>query len=166
MSVNKVILLGRLGRDPELRKTQSAQMSVCQLSVATSERKKEADGSWVEQTEWHRVVTFGATADNCAKYLKKGRQVFVEGRLRTQKWQDQEGKDRYTTEILANTVQFINTGAGRGEDGDGEGYSAGGGASSSNAGSGAYGGQQSGPSQGGGAGSMGDVAFDDDDIPF
>jgi len=112
MSVNKVIILGRLGADPELRYTQS-QTAVCTLRMATNERKKGPDGQWTESTEWHRIVTFGKTAENCNQYLKKGRQAYVEGRLRTNKWQDKEGKDRYTTEIIAQTVQFI--GGGRSE---------------------------------------------------
>jgi single-strand DNA-binding protein len=78
--------------------------------MATNERRKGADGEWTETTEWHRVVTFGKTAENCNQYLKKGRQAFVEGRLRTNKWQDKEGNDRYTTEIIAQTVQFIGGG--------------------------------------------------------
>jgi single-strand DNA-binding protein len=106
MSINKVLLLGHLGADPELRYTQG-QTAVCNLRIATNDRRRTAEGEWVEQTEWHRVVTFGKTAENCGQYLKKGRQVFVEGRIRTNKWQDQEGKDRYTTEILAQSVQFI-----------------------------------------------------------
>jgi single-strand DNA-binding protein len=106
MSINKVILLGRLGADPEVRYTQG-QTAVCNLRLATNDRRRTAEGEWVEQTEWHRVVTFGKTAENCAQYLKKGRQIFVEGRIRTNKWQDQEGKDRYTTEVLAQSVQFI-----------------------------------------------------------
>ncbi len=106
MSVNKVILLGRLGQDPELRYTQS-QMAICTLNLATNDRRKSADGEWKDETEWHRVVTFGKTAENCNKYLQKGRQAFIEGKIRTNKWQDKEGKDRYTTEVLASTVQFI-----------------------------------------------------------
>lgn len=111
MSVNKVILLGHLGADPEVRYTQS-QTAVCNLRIATNDRRKSADGQWTDHTEWHRVIAFGKTAENCSTYLKKGRQVFLEGRIQTRKWQDKEGKDRYTTEIVANTVQFIGGKAG------------------------------------------------------
>ncbi|RMG39537.1 MAG: single-stranded DNA-binding protein [Candidatus Dadabacteria bacterium] len=106
MSVNKVILLGNLGKDPELRYTAS-QIPVCSFSMATNERRKDQSGNWSDHTEWHNIVTFGKTAENCAQYLKKGRQVYVEGRLQTRKWEDKEGRARYTTEVLANTVQFI-----------------------------------------------------------
>ena len=106
MSVNKVILLGRLGKDPELRYTQN-QTPVCSFSLATSERRKDQSGTWVDATEWHNVVAFGRTAENINSYLKKGREVFIDGSIRTRKWQDREGKDRYTTEIIANTVQFV-----------------------------------------------------------
>lgn len=111
MGVNRVFLLGNLGADPEIRYTPS-QQAVCNLRLATGERKKNPDGQWVDHTEWHRVVTWGKTAENCAQYLTKGKQVFVEGKIQTKKWQDQEGKDRYTTEIVAFSVQFI---GGRGE---------------------------------------------------
>lgn len=148
MSVNKVILLGNLGADPELRYTQS-QMPVCTLRVATGERRKNASGEWVEQTEWHSVVAWGKTAENCAQYLQKGRQVFVEGRLQTRKWQDQQGQDRYRTEVVASTVQFI---GGRGGE----------------AGAGFSGGRASGaPAEGGFETTPPDnISFDDDDIPF
>jgi single-strand DNA-binding protein len=101
MSVNKAILLGRLGKDPELRMT-SSQTAVCNFSLATTERHKEG-----EKTEWHNVIAFGKTAENCGKYLVKGSQVHIEGKIQTRKWQDKEGKDRYTTEILANSVTFL-----------------------------------------------------------
>lgn len=104
--INKVILIGNLGRDPEVRTTQGGS-SVCTLSVATAERQKDRDGNWTDHTEWHRVVVFGQAADACAKYLAKGRQVFVEGKLRTNKWQDKDGQDRYTTEIIAFEVKFL-----------------------------------------------------------
>lgn len=106
MGLNKAILLGNLGADPELRYTAS-QQPVCTLRLATNERRRNAEGEWVEHTEWHSVVCFGKTAENCANFLAKGRQVLVEGRIQTRKWQDQEGKDRYKTEILASNVQFI-----------------------------------------------------------
>ena len=106
MSVNKVILLGNLGKDPELRYS-AQQTPVCSFSLATNDRRKDQSGNWVDHTEWHNIVTFGKTAENCSQYLKKGRQAFIEGSIRTRKWQDKEGKDRYTTEIVAYTVQFI-----------------------------------------------------------
>lgn len=105
MSVNKVILLGRLGQDPETKQTQGGT-TVCRLSVATSERVKKGD-AWEEHTEWHRVVLFGKTAENADRFLVKGREVYIEGRLRTNKWQDKEGNDRWTTEVLGDVVQFI-----------------------------------------------------------
>lgn len=114
MGINKVILLGNLGKDPEVRSTAQG-MTIARFSLATGERKKDQGGQWVDHTEWHNIVVFGKTAELCQKYLKKGRQVFVEGRIRTNKWQDKEGKDRYTTEILADAVQFV---GGRGEAGD------------------------------------------------
>lgn len=106
MGVNKAILIGHLGRDPESRQTAN-QVSVCTFSLATSERRKDASGNWTDHTEWHRIVSFGKLADFCSNYLAKGRQVYVEGKIRTNKWQDKDGNDRYTTEILADTVQFI-----------------------------------------------------------
>ncbi len=151
MSINKVILLGRLGADPEIRYTQG-QTAVCNLRLATNDRRRNADGQWVEQTEWHRVVTFGKTAENCGQYLKKGRQVFVEGRIRTNKWQDQEGKDRYTTEILAQSVQFIG------------GRDSGGMAVEKTSGGGADMGGDMPPQAMSSVGQA--VSFDDDDIPF
>lgn len=120
MGVNKVILLGNLGKDPEIRYTNS-QTAVCSFSLATGERRKDASGNWSEHTEWHNIVCFGKTAENVSQYLKKGRQAFIEGRIQTRKWQDKEGKDRYTTEIIASTVQFVGgnarEGAGRGSNG-------------------------------------------------
>jgi single-strand DNA-binding protein len=106
MSVNKAILLGNLGKDPEVKYTQQ-QMAICRFPIATSSRRKDQSGQWVDQTEWHNIVTFGKNAENCARFLKKGSQVFVDGEIRTNKWQDKEGRDRYTTEIIANSVQFI-----------------------------------------------------------
>lgn len=106
MGVNKVLLLGRLGKDPELRYTAN-KTPVATFSLATGDRRKDSSGTWVEHTEWHNIVVFGKTAENCSNYLKKGREVFVEGRIQTRKWQDKEGRDRWSTEIVANTVQFI-----------------------------------------------------------
>jgi single-strand DNA-binding protein len=115
-SVNKVILLGNLGRDPELRHTGSGK-AVATLNLATTDTWTDQSGERQERTEWHRVVVWGRPAENCAQYLKKGRQVFIEGRIQTRKWQDQEGKDRYSTEVVADRVQFLggpSAGAGAG----------------------------------------------------
>jgi single-strand DNA-binding protein len=153
MSVNKVILVGRLGKDPELRYTQT-QQPVSTLTVATSERRKGQDGQWAEHTEWHRVVAFGKTAENCSQYLQKGREIYVEGSLRTNKWQDKTGQDRYTTEIIANTIQFLGA--------------KGAAASSDNLSSGVektYSGEDSSASFAP-TGTPAPVAFEDDDIPF
>jgi single-strand DNA-binding protein len=111
-SVNRVILVGNLGRDPELRYTQSGQ-PLTRFSLATNERFKQGD-DWQERTEWHRVVVWGKQAENCAQYLQKGRSVYIEGRLQTRDWEDKEGNKRQTTEIVAQTVQFL---GGRGEGG-------------------------------------------------
>ena len=106
--VNKVILVGRLGQDPELKHTPSGA-AVCNMSVATSEKWKDKQGQMQEKTEWHRIVIWSKIAELCNQYLNKGSQVYLEGRLETRKWQDKEGKDRYTTEIVANTVQFLDS---------------------------------------------------------
>ena len=105
-SVNKVILMGRLGSDPELRYTQN-QTAVATLSLATSEFRMGQDGQRQEMTEWHRVVVWNKQAENCARYLQKGAGVFVEGRIQTRSWEDQNGQKRYSTEIVANNVQFL-----------------------------------------------------------
>jgi single-strand DNA-binding protein len=104
--VNKVIIVGRLGQDPELKSVGSGQ-SVARLSVATSESWLSKDGQKQEKTEWHRVVVWGKQAENCAKHLSKGRQVYVEGRLQTRSWDDPSGVKKYSTEIVANNVQFL-----------------------------------------------------------
>lgn len=104
--VNKVIVVGRLGTDPEV-KTVSNGNTVARLSVATSESWNDKDGQRQERTEWHRIVVWGKLAELCGKYLSKGRQVYVEGRLQTRSWEDQQGQKKYTTEIVANTVQFL-----------------------------------------------------------
>ena len=109
--VNKVILVGRLGADPEMKTVGNSQ-SVARLSVATSESWMGKDGQKQERTEWHRVVVWGRQAENCAKHLSKGRQVYVEGRLQTRSWEDPQGNKKYATEIVANTVQFLGAGAG------------------------------------------------------
>jgi single-strand DNA-binding protein len=110
-SVNRVILIGNLGRDPELRYTQGGQ-AVTNFSIATNEKWKDKDGNPQERTEWHRINVWGKPAENCAQYLAKGRSVYIEGRLQTREWEDKEGNKRQTTEIVAQTVQFL---GGRGE---------------------------------------------------
>ena len=104
--LNKVMIIGRLGRDPELRYSQSGS-PVCTLNIATDESYTDRDGNRVDRSEWHRVVVFQKAAENCSQYLTKGSLVFVEGSLQTRKWQDQQGQDRYTTEIKAQRVQFL-----------------------------------------------------------
>lgn len=108
-SFNRVTILGNLGQDPELRYTQN-QTPVCTLSVATTDYRTGADGQRQEQTEWHRVVVWSKQAENCAKYLAKGRSVLVEGRLQTRSWEDKQGQKRYVTEIVAQNVQFVGGG--------------------------------------------------------
>jgi single-strand DNA-binding protein len=111
--VNKVILIGNLGQDPEMRYTSNGT-PVANFSLATNEKYSTGDGQMQERTEWHRVVVFGRTAENCANYLAKGRQAYVEGRLQTRQWEDRDGNRRYTTEIVAREVRFLG-GGGRGE---------------------------------------------------
>lgn len=148
-SVNKVILIGNLGRDPEVRYMPSGD-AIANLSVATTETWKDKAGEKQEATEWHRVVFFGKQAEICGQYLKKGSQIYVEGSLRTRKWQDKDGQDRYTTEIRGDRMQMLGGRAGGGtadygdmRDDTGRASDAGGGVK-----------------QGGGFGDL------DDDIPF
>ncbi len=126
-SVNKVILIGNLGRDPEVRYTPSGS-AVCNISLATTRNwKSKESGERQEETEWHRVVFYDRLAEIAGEYLKKGRPVYVEGRLKTRKWQGQDGKDNYTTEIIAETMQLLGGreggGGGMGGGGDDGGYS-------------------------------------------
>ena len=111
-SVNKVILNGNIGNDPDTKYTQSG-MAVTTLSLATTSVRKDRDGNTQERTEWHRVKLFGKLGEIAAEYLRKGSQVYIEGRLRTRKWQDKQGNDRYTTEIVGNEMQMLGS-AGRG----------------------------------------------------
>jgi len=114
-SVNKVILVGNLGRDPETKYMPDGA-AITNVSIATSyQRTDKASGQKTEETEWHRVVFFSRLAEIAGEYLKKGSQVYVEGRLRTRKWQDKEGQDRYTTEIVADSMQMLGSRAGSGE---------------------------------------------------
>jgi single-strand DNA-binding protein len=116
-SVNKVILVGHLGKDPEMKFTQGG-MPVAKFSLATNERQKDKDGQWQDRTEWHNLVAFQRTAEIVGEYLKKGRQVYIEGSLRTGSWEDKEtGKKMYKTEILVNDLVLL--GGGRGEGGGG-----------------------------------------------
>ncbi len=107
--VNKVILIGNLGADPEIRFTQSGQ-AVCNFRMATSESWQDKEGQKQERVEWHRIVVWGKLAELCSKFLKKGRQAYIEGRLQTREWMDKENKKQYTTEIVANQVTFLGGG--------------------------------------------------------
>lgn len=118
MSVNKVILIGNLGRDPELRYTQGGG-PVASLSVATTRKwRNKQSNEFVEETEWHKVSVFGKTAESCEKHLAKGRQVYIEGRLKTRSYDDKDGVKRYSTEIIAENVVFL--GGGSRDGGSGE----------------------------------------------
>lgn len=112
-SVNKVIILGNLGRDPEVRYSANGA-AICNLSIATTYNSRDQAGERREETEWHRVVMFNRLAEIAGEYLRKGRPVYIEGRLQTRKWQGQDGQDRYTTEIVAENMQML---GGRGDTG-------------------------------------------------
>ncbi|MFT4570344.1 MAG: single-strand DNA-binding protein [Hyphomicrobiaceae bacterium] len=160
-SLNKVMIIGNLGQDPELRHTGSGQ-AVCSLRLATNEVWTDKAGERQERTEWHSVVVWGRQGENCAQYLEKGRSCYVEGRLQTRKWQDKEGKDRYTTEIIGDRIQFLSGGQGGGQ---------GGGQSGGGAGGGGGGGRDDNYGGGGGGGGGRSDDFSppapaDDDIPF
>lgn len=112
-SVNKVILVGNLGRDPEIRYSAEGS-AICNISLATTSQWKDRNtGERREETEWHRIVFYNRLAEIAGEYLRKGRSIYVEGRLRTRKWQDKEGQDRYTTEIIGDQMQML---GGRGDD--------------------------------------------------
>jgi single-strand DNA-binding protein len=145
--VNKAILIGNLGRDPELRYTQSGQ-AVVNFTLATSENWNDKSGERVERTEWHRIVVWGKVGEVCAQYLSKGRTVYVEGRIQTREWEDKDGNKRNTTEINAQTVQFL--GGPRGESGSGGAGGTGGG--NVDGGGGGGGGSSSGPADEGPSG--------------
>jgi single-strand DNA-binding protein len=169
-SVNKVILLGNLGRDPETRYTTGGD-AVTNLRIATSEQWKDKSGEKQERTEWHTVVLFGRQAEIAGEYLKKGRSVYIEGRLQTRKYTDKEGVEKYSTEIVADRMQLIGSApdAGGGSGGDvefGGGDAGGGRRSGGGSGSGAGGGSSGGsgaPRGGGGKKTTDDF---EDDIPF
>jgi single-strand DNA-binding protein len=116
--INKVILIGNLGADPEIRHTQDGT-PVASFSVATGERWKDKDGQMQEQTEWHKIVVWRRLAEVCGQYLHKGSRVYIEGKLQTRKWQDKDGHDRWTTEVIARDVQFLTP---KGGDGSSGGY--------------------------------------------
>ncbi|HTO70937.1 MAG TPA: single-stranded DNA-binding protein [Myxococcota bacterium] len=148
-SVNKVILVGNVGRDPELRYTQGGQ-PVASFSVATNERFKDRDGNWKDRTEWHRIVAWARLAEICGEYLRKGSQVYIEGRIQTRDWEDKEGNKRQTTEVVALSMQML------GRRGEGGGPVGGGSDDQSRGGDESF--SQSPPSGPGGAA--------DDEIPF
>jgi len=145
--INKVILVGNLGQDPEVKYMPNGN-AVCNITVATSESWKDKNsGEMQERTEWHRVVFFRRLAEIAGEYLKKGSQVYLEGRLQTRKWQDQQGQDRYTTEIIADNMQMLGGGNRSG-------------------GSAEFGGQSKGSSQSAPAPASMDNGYTDEDIPF
>ncbi len=164
-SVNKVILLGNLGRDPETRYTTGGD-AVCNLNIATSEQWKDKSGEKQEKTEWHRVVLFGRQAEIAGEYLKKGRSVYIEGRLQTRKYTDKDGVEKYSTEIVGDRMQLIGSAREGGGGGDAD-FS--GGAPGGGSGGGAPRREGSGGGGGGkpaGGGAKKNVDDFDDDIPF
>ena len=164
--INKVILVGNLGRDPEIRYTQNGD-PIANITVATSESWKDKNtGENRENTEWHRVVMFRGLAKVAEDWLKKGQQVYIEGRLQTRKWQDQSGQDRYTTEIVASDMQMLGGRSGGGGGGMGGGMDDYDQSPRSQPSGGGHSAPQGGGAQGGGGQPKG--AFDDfdDDIPF
>ena len=166
MTVNKVILVGNLGRDPESTTTQSG-MAIAKLNIATTERQKDKDGNWTDHTEWHRVTCFGKTAENAQRFLTKGRQVYIEGKIRTRKYQDKDGVDKWSTEVVADTLRFLGGGkGGEGRDDQRGGYGGGGGGAPSGGYGGGGGGGGGAPSGGYGGGGDDFGTPPDDDIPF
>jgi single-strand DNA-binding protein len=172
-SVNKVILIGNLGRDPETRYTTGGD-AITNLNIATSEQWKDKSGEKQERTEWHRVVLFGRQAEIAGEYLKKGRSVYIEGRLQTRKYTDKDGVEKYSTEIVGDRMQLLGSrdgGGGGGGDADFGGESsrpsgsAGGGGSSRPSG-GSGGGASGGSAKGSGAPKRSNPDDLDDDIPF
>ncbi|HSU19364.1 MAG TPA: single-stranded DNA-binding protein [Acidobacteriaceae bacterium] len=164
--VNKVILLGNVGKDPEIRTTQGG-MNVASFSLATAERTKDQAGNWTDKTEWHNLVAFGRTAEIVRDYVKKGSQLYIEGKIQTRSWDDKEsGQKKYRTEIIVNEMNLL---GGRGE-GAGEGRGSSSGSERSPGGYSSYSG-----SRGGGGGSQApsapandyaDQGITDEDIPF
>ena len=160
-SVNKVILVGNLGRDPETRYMPDGG-AITNISIATTSTWKDKSGEKQEATEWHRIAFFGKLAEIAGEYLKKGSQVYVEGKLRTRKWQDKDGQDKYTTEIIADAMQMLGSRQGMGGEAGGSG---GGGEYARSSGGGSAPGSTTKPA---GAAKGGAAKFDDmdDDIPF
>ena len=158
-SVNKVILIGNLGRDPETRYTTGGD-AICNLNIATSEQWKDKSGEKQERTEWHRVVLFGRQAEIAGEYLKKGRSVYIEGRLQTRKYTDKDGVEKYSTEIVGDRMQLLGSRDGGGGGGDVD-FGSGGGSGGSRAGGGG-----SGAGAKSGAGKRSNPDELDDDIPF
>ena len=121
--VNKVFLLGRLGKDPEIRATQGG-MQIATFTLATSDRQKDQTGQWVDKTEWHNLVAFGKTAEIVRDYCKKGKELFIEGKIQTRSWDDKEsGQKKYRTEILVNDLSFTGGGERSGSESGGSSYS-------------------------------------------
>lgn len=154
--VNKVILLGNVGKDPEIRSTQGG-MQVAKFTLATTERTKDQTGNWNDKTEWHNLVAFGRTAEIVRDYVKKGSQIFVEGKISTSSWDDKEsGQKKYRTEILVNDLQLLG--------GRGEGASSGGSYERSERTSGGYSSRPSAPSAP--SNDYAEQGITDEDIPF
>ena len=163
MSVNKVILVGRLGNDPEMKSTQSGS-AIANLSIATSETWNDKQGQRQERTEWHRVVFYDRLAELCGRFLSKGRQVYIEGKIQTRKWTDQQGQTRYSTEVIGREMKFLGE---RGASGDSAGNynrGVGGGGGNDWGGGGRAPQQPSAPAPFQPSGDGG--GFNDDDIPF
>ena len=162
--VNKVILVGNVGKDPEIRATQGG-MSIASFALATTDRTKGQDGQWTDKTEWHNLVAFQRTAEIVRDYVKKGSQIYVEGKIQTRSWDDKEsGQKKYKTEILVNDLQLL---GGRGEGGSSGGERSSGGYSQSNSSSYSKSNTASyDQRQPAGAPDYGDTGITDDDIPF
>ncbi len=168
-SVNKVILIGNLGADPELKYTPTSR-ALCNLRIATTDVFKDKSGQRQERTEWHRVTVWGDQAENCSKYLAKGRSVYIEGRLQTRSY-DKDGQKHYATDVVADRVVFLGSGGGGGAAGQaGEGggprRGGGGGAGAGGGGGGRPGWGNEGPAPGGDDGGDQGPPPSDDDIPF
>ena len=173
-SINKVILIGNLGRDPEVRYTPNGA-AICNVTIATSRNwKDKTSGERQEETEWHRVVFYDRLAEIAGEYLKKGRSVYVEGRLKTRKWTDKDGAEKYTTEIIADNMQLLGgrEGGGGGDEAGGGGYSRGAQGGGGDSGGGAPRQERSAPAARPAASkpaaAKSSTGFDDmdDDIPF
>jgi len=158
--VNKVILVGTLGKDPEVRYSQSGS-ALASVSIATNESWKDKNGEKQERTEWHRVKFFGRLAEIAGEYLKKGGMVYIEGSLRTEKYTDKQGVEKYSTDIIANEMQMLGGMPGGAERGE----RSGGGGERPQRGAGGYGGERSGSAAPAPA-ARNDEPFPDDDIPF